>query len=382
MRVYRGYLIAIKRNISTVILYCTIFFGVAVSMILLTRREEAEGSYAQKRLSVGVVDRDQSMWSQTLVEYLEKYHDVKIMEDDMGEMAEEVYAAQISYGIIIPENFYETCIQKGNKIETVAEPRSQMQYYVNSQIDNFVNSAKVWLAGGCSQEEAAENVLDTGDVRASIELESSQENLGIYNVFRFMPYLYFSILCFVLGLIQKEYQDIDICRRLAASSLTLGNKNLQSLLAYFTIGIFIWVLCEGIGIITCFTEFMENPNKGLLLLNGFTIMLGALAAAFFVGTMAKTEAAVNGLANVLSLGFCFLGGVFIPLEILKGPVQKIGQFFPTYWYSRNISIISFNEQLTDSLKTSLIQGMGIQILFAVAAAGAALAIGRAKRQEE
>ena len=57
MKVYKGYLIAIKRNISTIILYCTIFLGVAVSMVYLSGREEAGGSYAQMRLSVGVVDR-------------------------------------------------------------------------------------------------------------------------------------------------------------------------------------------------------------------------------------------------------------------------------------------------------------------------------------
>ena len=226
------------------------------------------------------------------------------------------------------------------------------------------------------------NVLDTGDIRAEVELESTREDLGIYNVFRFMPYLYFSILCFVLGLIQKEYQNIDIRRRLQASSLTLRNKNIQSLLAFFTIGILSWVLCEGIGILTCFSEFRNNPNWWLILLNGFTIMLGALAAAFFVGSMARSDAAVNGMANVLSLGFCFLGGIFVPLEMLTGVVRRIGQFFHTYWYAQNISILSFNETLTDSLRTTLFQGMGIQLLFALACVAVALAIGRARRQEE
>ena len=142
------------------------------------------------------------------------------------------------------------------------------------------------------------------------------------------------------------------------------------------------MLCEGIGVLTCFSEFRSNPNWWLILLNGFTIMLGALAAAFFVGSMARTDAAVNGMANVLSLGFCFLGGIFVPLEMLTGVVRRIGQFFPTYWYAQNISILSFNETLTESLKTALFQGMGIQILFALACVAVALAIGRAKRQEE
>lgn len=262
MKVYKGYLIALKRNVSTVILYCTIFFGVAVSMVYISNGEENTGAYSQERLAIGIVDRDNSLWSQALEKYLEQYHDVTIMEDDMDELAEAVYGRRIRYAVIIPENFYEECIQGGRKVESVTESGSQWEYYVNSRVDNFINSARVYLAGGYTQEEAAENVLDTADIQAQVELESSREDLGIYNVFRFMPYLYFSILCFVLGLIQKEYQNIDIRRRLEASSMTLKNKNIQSLLAFLTVGIFSWILCEGIGIATCFSEFWSSLING------------------------------------------------------------------------------------------------------------------------
>lgn len=111
-------------------------------------------------------------------------------------------------------------------------------------------------------------------------------------------------------------------------------------------------------------------------------MLAALSAAYFVGSMAKTDAAVNGMANVLSLGFCFLGGIFVPLELLTGAIRKIGQFFPTYWYAQNISILCFNDEMTASLKATVFQGLLIQILFSLACTSVALAIGKARRQED
>lgn len=382
MKVYKGYLISLKANISTMLLYCSIFLLVAFSMVYLTSEGTNTGSYSQQRLSIGVVDRDHSFWSVTLLEYLEQYHDVTIMDDDMDVLAEAVYNTDILYAVILPEDFLNTCIVGEKPVETLTESGSQWEYYVNGRIDSFINTVRVCLAGGYSSEEAAQMVLDSTEVQAQVQMESSREDLSVYNVFRFMPYLYFSILCFVLGLIQKEYQDIDIRRRLLASSLTLKSQNLQSLLAFFTTGVLAWVLCEGIGILTCASEFWNSPNKWLILLNGFTIMLGALAAAYFVGSMAKSNAAVNGMANVLSLGFCFLGGIFVPLELLTGVIRKIGQFFPTYWYAQNISILSFNDTMTDSLRSDLYQGMLIQILFAVACVAVALAIGKARRQEE
>ena len=157
MKVYKGYLIAIKRNISTIILYCTIFLGVAVSMVYLSGREQTGGSYAQMRLSIGVVDRDNSLWSHALEDYLEKYHDVTVMKDDMDKLAEAVYSSQIRYAVLIPEGFYEDCIQGKKKVESVTESGSQWEYYVNGRIDDFINSARVYLAGGYSQEEAMKN---------------------------------------------------------------------------------------------------------------------------------------------------------------------------------------------------------------------------------
>ena len=116
MKVYKGYLIAIKRNISTIIMYCTIFLGVAVSMVYLSGREQTGGSYAQMRLSIGVVDRDNSLWSHALEDYLEKYHDVTVMKDDMDKLAEAVYSSQIRYAVLIPEGFYEDCIPGKKKV--------------------------------------------------------------------------------------------------------------------------------------------------------------------------------------------------------------------------------------------------------------------------
>ena len=382
MKVYKGYLIALKTNISTVILYCSIYLLVALSMVYLSSGEKSSGSYSQQRLSIGVADRDNSLWSETLLEYLKQYHDVTVMEDDMSALAEAVYSSEIVYAVLIPEDFLNACILGEETVGTLTESGSQWEYYVNGRIDSFVNTARVLLAGGYSSEEAATHVLETAEVQPQVKLESTREDAAVYNVFRFMPYLYFSILCFTLGLIQKEYQNTDIRKRLLASSLTLKSQNIQSLLAFFTIGFFSWILCEGIGMITCASEFLDNPYQWLILLNGFTIMLAALSAAYFVGSMAKTDAAVNGMANVLSLGFCFLGGIFVPLELLTGAIRKIGQFFPTYWYAQNISILCFNDEMTASLKATVFQGLLIQILFSLACTSVALAIGKARRQED
>ena len=173
-----------------------------------------------------MADRDNSLWSETLLEYLKQYHDVTVMEDDMSALAEAVYSSEIVYAVLIPEDFLNACILGEETVGTLTESGSQWEYYVNGRIDSFVNTARVLLAGGYSSEEAAQHVLETAEVQPQVKLESTREDAAVYNVFRFMPYLYFSILCFTLGLIQKEYQNTDIRKRLLASSLSLKSQNI------------------------------------------------------------------------------------------------------------------------------------------------------------
>lgn len=140
MKVYKGYLIALKTNISTVILYGSIYLLVALSMVYLSSGEKNSGSYSQQRLSIGVVDRDSSLWSETLLEYLKQYHDVTVMEDDMSTLAEAVYSSEIVYAVLIPEDFLNTCILGEESVGTLTESGSQWEYYVNGRIDSFVLS--------------------------------------------------------------------------------------------------------------------------------------------------------------------------------------------------------------------------------------------------
>ena len=72
----------------------------------------------------------------------------------------------------------------------------------------------------------------------------------------------------------------------------------------------------------------------IYMLNSFSCMLVALALGYFTGMISENAVALNGINNVLSLGLCFLGGVFVPLEMLGNGIVSIAQFLPTYWYSR------------------------------------------------
>lgn len=381
MKVYRGYLRCIKGNLHTILMYCFIFLGISIVM-LKTSWEKPDGEYAGKRLTVAVVDEDGSVWSQALTEYIGKYHDISDLETDKAVLAEALYYGRIQYIVYIPDEFEEKCLVKNQKIEVVNVPGSANSAYVDQLLNTFVYQARIFLKAGYSQEEAARAVLQAGDITPEVNLYSSGRSSVVYNVFRYMPYLYLGVLCYSMGMIQKEYQKINIKRRLLASSVSLKYQAVWKFLAFLTVGVIAWIVCSAMGIGMCWSDFIENPNKAYILQNNFALMLASLALAFLVGTVAKTTDAVNGLSNVLSLGLCFLGGVFVPVEMLSQGVKRIGQFLPVYWYSQNNSMLSFTSKMTEAAKKQLYMGLLIQLVFGAACVAAALAVMRVKQQEE
>lgn len=382
MKVFSGYLKCVKGNLPVIIMYCLIFLGISIVMFQVTGTEAGAGAYTGKRLDIAVVDEDNSVWSRAMTEYLEEYHNISGLGTDKTVLSEALYYNRIQYIVYIPDGFEDKCLKQKGKLEVVSQPGSSYSVYVDYLLNIFVNQARIFLKAGYAADEAVQAVLETADIRPEVNLYSAGRSSTVYNAFRFMPYLYLGILCYSMGIVQKEYQEINMKRRMLASSVSLSQQAAQKLLAFLFVGAVSWAVCSTMGIGLCWREFIESPNKGYIMLNSFTLMLASLALAFFVGTVAKTADAVNGMTNVLSLGLCFLGGVFVPVEMLSGGVGKIGQFLPTWWYSENISLLSFTAKMTESVKKQMYQGFLIQIVFGAACVAAALAVMRVKQQEE
>ena len=110
-------------------------------------------------------------------------------------------------------------------------------------------------------------------------------------------------------------------------------------------------------------------------------MLVALSLGYFTGMISENAVALNGINNVLSLGLCFLGGVFVPLEMLGNGIVSIAQFLPTYWYSRINGILRDYGELSSELWHTIWVGLLIQLAFALACFGVTMMLRRGQLQE-
>lgn len=152
--------------------------------------------------------------------------------------------------------------------------------------------------------------------------------------------------------------------------------------AFLTIGGMIWGICIFIQIILYQGGIFTSKNAGIYLANSLACILAALSLGFISGMLANNPGALNGINNVFSLGLCFLGGIFVPLEMLGEGVEKVAQFLPTYWYSVINGILGDYEQISGEMMGQIQKGLVIQILFSAACFSVALVLRRWKIQEK
>ena len=75
------------------------------------------------------------------------------------------------------------------------------------------------------------------------------------------------------------------------------------------------------------------------------------------------------VSNTFGLGFAFLGGVFVPLDIFSDTLLIVSRFTPTYWYVTANNAIGelgkFSEMTAEIAQSFIIEGIYAIVLLAV-----------------
>ena len=102
--------------------------------------------------------------------------------------------------------------------------------------------------------------------------------------------------------------------------------------------------------------------------------------AFLLGNFVKDGGGQNIAANFISLGLSFLGGSFVPLELLGDSVLQVARYTPSYWYNHAVEAISGLVRFDSQALGPVFISMAIQTGFAAAVFSVALVISKFRRQ--
>ena len=298
-------------------------------------------------------------------------------------MQEELFYRNAEYIVQIPKDFYKTCIVQDNPISVTKIPGSYTSFYVDQQINAWLNNVRTYIASGFSQKEAAKAALEQPSSRISMyqDTETTSETPAYTYYFRYVPYLFLAVLCYSMGYILLAFQKEDIQKRMQASSVSIRRQNLEGLLAMFTIGVGLWLIAVTGAIVMYQKDLLASGVLTYYLLNTFVMMMVSLSLSYLLGLFVKNSNMLNGLSNIVSLGMCFLSGVFVPMSVMDKKVLKIAQFLPVYWYEDINETLARYHSVSGNIATDIWKSLGIEVMFALAFVSVILALSKYKRQK-
>ena len=391
MRVFKACILIMKRHIGALLIYLFVFMGLAV-VIAKMNENTYTPDFETERPTFAVINRDgESPLYESMLTYLADYGTLVTLEDDKEVLqdASFFHAAEVIF--IIPDGFIKS-LESGNaaSIETMARHDSTYSYYLTSFVDQYWNLVEKYgkLMPDMEDEDIARTVIADLSVHGEVEKKQFMESSPLPNAYiifcQIQPYILLVLIILCTSTIFMAFRHSDLHMRNLCSPMRSGSMSL-ALMAYAgIITVVVWLLLNLIGLVWCHEALAAVDRRiiGLILMNSLCYSLVSMTLALTVSLFINSEDAQNSVANFLSLGMSFLGGVFVPQEMLGEKVLAVGRFTPTYWYISALTRICSLNTFDSEAMAPIWQGLLIQAAFLVALFCVFLAVNKYKNKAE
>lgn len=334
--------IALKR-FPSILMYVVIYVFVTVLISSIIGAND-EKSFSGSSIDISIMDSDNSVLSKGLTEYMSKGNNVVELENDKEVMQDALFFRNVDYILQIPEGFEESFVNGGDKeLTNIKIPSSRTGTFTDNLVYEYLNTVRLYLAGGDSIEEAAALAAEACSNDTEVTVVDFNESLAsdssIYYIYAYMPYgLLMILICGLCPIIITMNSD-EISKRTLCSAITKRNFSMQIILAGLLYGLAVWLVFIVIGLVM-------NGSEMFTLL-GFKYMLNSIAflavtagiAVFLSGFELKVPV-VTMLANVIGLGMCFICGIFVPQWLLGEQIVNMSKILPAYWYVKAVNMLS------------------------------------------
>lgn len=385
MQLFKAFLKAAFKHLPSVSIYFIIY--AVISFVLAANFEgNMNASFQSKALNLCIIDGDRSEVSAALTSYLGSLHKLVELENDPEILQDHLYYRFVDSVLTIPEGFEEKLLAKdaSGLISRVSIPGSAAGFFVDQQINQYLQTMQIYTAGGYSLNEAAasaEKLLSRTD---SVEMLAFEENTvsnqaPVYHFYRFLPYILIALLFCGLSPIVIIFNKKELRERTLCSPLTPLKRNLQLSLGCTAYSIMIWIGIQFLGFAVYGGKFFKG-NAMYAMLNSLVFLLVAIALTLFVSLFSLNTGTINMIANLFGLGMSFLCGLFVDQSLLSEGVLKIARFLPAYWYIRANNMLGGLSNETFDMKFYW-TAIGIQLLFAAAIFAVTLASSAIRRPD-
>lgn len=373
----------IRKNLPSMVIYVVVFLGMAI-LFSATATKNQPASFSAQKANVAFISEESSPLIDGFKKELSKNANYIDISDEKEKLQDALYFRSVTCIIRIPKGFTEAFMRGEDvKIQKTVVPNSIDNAYVDLNINQYFNTARLYVKNisGITQEELVQRLNTDLAVDTPVAMKNVQtdvDNDFTTNYFNYLPYALSSILILGISAIMLVFNDRDLSRRNFCSPISAGNVNFQFVLANLAFTLSCWLIMVVTGILIGGQNSL-NGNLPYFLTNTFVFTLSASSISFLIGNLLKNRNAISAVCNVVTLGPCFISGVFVPQEFLGSTVLRIASFTPTYWYVRANNEIAVLKNFSASNLSPIFSYMLIEFGFALAFFAISLVVGKRKR---
>lgn len=379
MQVFKVFFKILSKNKTTLIMY-TVIYLIMTMVINYSIQEKGEMAFSRISLDIGVENQDLGKMGDALVEYLGTYHHLQDIPKGKEALQDAIYYQEIDYVLIIPKDFTErfTNGERKGLLEGRIVPGSNTASLLDQEIESFLKTAAMYLVAGCDLEKAIH--LTQKDIEQEVTItfleETNEQYLpNIFYFFQYIPYVFLIMMILGVGSVMKTFKNKDLDARNKCSAMPFLKQNMQIFLGCMVYMILVYLVFMTMAYFNG-RDYMFTIQGALSAINVLVFSICALSIAWFAVQFVRSAAELTIMSNIFGLGFSFLGGVFVSLDIMSETSIRVAKFIPSYWYviaNHNIQkITSFADA------TNIYESFLIVLMFALAFFTAGLLVRRLK----
>ena len=368
MTVFNAFLKVVKKNIITIIIYTLIVIVFAAANM---QNDNSPSGFISEKPDIMVVNNNpDSALSENFEEYLRNNTNIVDIKGTDEDIADALFYRDITCIVTIPKDFSD-CVKAGKAPEVVIKTSGNnfaaFSEMIITQYLRIQNSCSKRITDETKLIEKINSSLNKkAEVNITTKLDTSVMSKS-KTYFNFAAYSMMSCILFIVCLVLSSFNELSIRKRTIVSSTDYKLYGLDLFLSSFSYSFVVWIFFMLLSLVMV-GQSMISARGAAFVLNAFIFTLSSLSMAYMLSCLQLKKNAITGIVNVMTLGFSFLCGVFVPAQFLPSWVLKIAMIMPTYWYVMNNELIGTSEHLSVNIGEMMMNyGIiaGFAVLFAV-----------------
>lgn len=390
MKVFSACMKIVRYHKTTFLVYLLLFLALCAGMAILQKNPSAL-NFTEEKPPFAVINRgEQDALTEGMEQFLDRKGRRVSLPDEKRALEDAIFYGEVSAVFLFPENFAEKWgTEEELPVEVIFSQDRTEGMCLEAAAESYWKQVRRNLAvdPGLSREEAADLTLQNLQKEIPVEMVSGggAQEAKLYQAYvRLEGYTLMVLIILLICKVQLAFQNPEIRMRSQVSPVNSFVITGQMVAQGAVMSILSWGILTVMGMVIFREQLGKVPEKTLLLLAlaGFCLMLVCIAVAEILAILIKKAEIIDMAANFVTLGICFLSGIFVPLELLGEGVKKAAQVTPTYWYAKAVDDIFGLTSFTGEKLRPVFVSLGILLAFAAALLAVAFLLARYRSRGE